>query len=195
MNRWKSFINLRGALLLGLILAAGLAAWGLWGRPAAPPPPPPPQVKPEAPARPKMESLELTEVDEGSKRWTLEARSAEYLQDRDEIRINGIRVEFFSDDGRVLRLSCEEGLINTKTRSLTLQGQVMVQDGDLTIKTGMVRYEPEERLLIAPDEVVLESPRAKVQGKDLKVDLAGRRLTMAHHGSTEIKLEGRKWPL
>jgi LPS export ABC transporter protein LptC len=142
-----------------------------------------------------MESLELTEVEDGGKRWTLAAQSAEYLRDRDEIRISGIRVEFFSDDGRVLHLSCQEGLINTKTRALTLQGQVMVQDRDLTIRTGMVRYEPEERLLIAPDEVVLESPRAKIQGKDLKLDLAGKRLTMTQHRSTEIKVEGRKWPL
>ena len=142
-----------------------------------------------------VESLSLTEVEDGGKRWTLEARSAEYLKDRNEIRILDIQVEFYGDGGRVVKLACQEGLIHTKSRALTLQGQVVLQDGDLSIKTGMVRYQPKERVLTAPEEVILESPRVKIQGKGLKVDLAGKRLTLTHHQLTEVKVEARKWPL
>jgi lipopolysaccharide export system protein LptC len=190
----KSLLNSKKAVLAGLLLVAGLAIWGLWGR-RSPPPPPPPQTAPEVPARPKMESLSLTEVEAGGKRWTLEAQSAEYLKDRDEIRINDIQVEFFGERERALSLSCQEGLIHTKTRVLTLKGEVVLKDGDLTITTGLVRYLPKERVLIAPEGVVMESPRVKVQGKDLRVELAEKRLTLTHHQSTEVKMEGRKLPL
>jgi LPS export ABC transporter protein LptC len=176
------------------MLATGLAAWVLWDR-RPPPPPAPPQVALEASARPKMEALSLTEVEEGGKRWTLAAESAEYLKDRDEIRIIGIQVEFFGEGGRVLRLSCQEGLIHTKTRALTLKGAVVLKDGDLTITTGLARYQPKERVLVAPEGVVLESPRVKVQGKDLRVELAAKRLTLTQHQSTEVKLAGRELPL
>ena len=142
-----------------------------------------------------MESLSLIEVEDGGKRWTLQAENAEYLQDRDEIRITGIEVEFFGEGDRVLTISCQEGLVHTKTRALTLKGQVLLKDGDLVIKTGMVRYEPKERLLLAPEEVVLENPRVKVQGKGLRVELASRRLALTHHQSTEVKTAGREWPL
>ncbi len=196
MGRLRSLGKTKGAVILGLLLVAGLAVWGLWGRrPPAPPPAPPPQASPDSPVRPKMESLSLTEVEDGGKRWSLEAEIAEYLRDRDEIRINGIQVEFFGEGHRELRLSCQEGLINTKTRALTLKGQVVLQDGDLTIKTDLVGYQPQDRVLIAPEEVLLESPRVKVQGKGLRVELAARRLTLTHHQSTEVKMEGREWPL
>jgi LPS export ABC transporter protein LptC len=142
-----------------------------------------------------MESLSLTEVEDGGKRWTLEAQSAEYLRDRHEIRINGIQVEFFGEGERVLRISCQEGLINTKTRTLTLKGKVVLQDGDLIIKTDIVRYRPKERVLFAPEEVVLESPRVKVQGKGLRVELTEKRLILSHHQFTEVKMGGREWPL
>jgi LPS export ABC transporter protein LptC len=192
----QSVFTRKRVAVLGLILAAGLAGWGLWGRQApAPPPPPPSQVQPEAPARPKMESLSLIEVEDGGKRWTLEAKNAEYLRDRNEIRITGIAVEFFGERDRVLKISCQEGLIHTKTRALTLKGQVLLQEGDLTIKTGMVRYEPKERLLLAPEEVIMESPRVKVQGKGLRVELTSKRLALTHHQSTEVKMAGREWPL
>jgi LPS export ABC transporter protein LptC len=194
MGWLKSIGKTRGFVILGLMLATGLAAWILWGR-RPPPPPTPPQAAPEASARPKMEALSLTEVEEGGKRWTLEAESAEYLKDRDEIRISGIQVEFFGEGGRVLRLSCQEGLIHAKTRALTLKGAVVLKDGDLTITTGLARYQPKERVLVAPEGVVLESPRVKVQGKDLRVELAEKRLTLTQHQSTEVKLAGRELPL
>ncbi len=182
-----------GMTLTGILLVAGLAAWSLFGGRAPAPPPPAPQ-RAETPARPKMESLSLIEVEDGGKRWTLDARDAEYLKDRDEIRITGIKVEFYGEGGRVLKISCEEGLINTKTRALTLNGQVLLQEGDLIIRTGTVHYQPEERLLLAPEGVVLESPRVKVQGKELRVELAKKRLTLAQHQSTQVKIEGRDWP-
>lgn len=182
----------RGLVALALLLAAGLTAWGLLGRQT---PAPPPQAQAEASARPQMETLSLTEVEEGGKRWTLEAQNAEYVKDRDEIRITGIEVEFFGEGERVLKISCEEGLINTKTRVLALKGRVVLREGDLTIKTELVRYQPQERLLLAPEDVVLESPRVKIQGKGLRVELAVQRLTLTQHQSTQVKVEGRKWPL
>lgn len=191
---WLKFSGkTRGLVILGFLVAVGAAVWGLVDR-RPPPPPAAPVAAPEAAAGPRMEALSLTEVEEGGKRWTLAAESAEYLKDRDEIRISAIQMEFFGEEGRVLHLSCQEGLIHTKTRALTLKGEVVLKDGDLTITTDLAHYRPKERLLLAPDGVVLESPRAKVQGKDLRVELAEKRLTLVQHQSTEVKLAGRELP-
>jgi LPS export ABC transporter protein LptC len=141
-----------------------------------------------------MESLSLIEVEDGGKRWTLEAQSAEYLKERHEIRVKDIHLEFFGEGPRKLHLSCQEGLINTKEKTLLLEGQVVLQDGELTIKSEFVRYDPKERVLVAPDEVVLENPRVKIQGKGLRVELSAKRLALAHHQLTEVKVGGREWP-
>lgn len=172
--------------LAGLILLAGLGVWGLYelNRPAPPPPKPPAPAE----AKARMETLALTEIQEGNKRWTLEAQSADFLKEKMEVRITGVKVEFFGGPDEIVKVKALEGVINTKTRGLTLKGQVEMVSGDLHITTDLVTYQPGERLLLAPEEVTLEEPRLKIQGKDLQVKLAEKKLILAQHRLTQIKV-------
>lgn len=136
-----------------------------------------------------MESLSLTEIEEGGKRWVLKAEKAEYLRNRDEIHIKGIYLEFYGPGQEVVYLRSQEGLVNTKGKELELKGNVELERGDFTIRTEKVRYLPKERALVAPEEVVLEGPRAHVAGKDLRIDLTKKRLILKQHRLTKLKLE------
>jgi LPS export ABC transporter protein LptC len=175
---------------LGLLLLVGLVSWGLWGRQAPPPPPPKPVPAAEAPAR--METLSLTEIQDGDKRWVLEAQKADFQKERLEIVINGVRVEFFGPDEHLF-IRADEGVLQTKTRVLTLRGQVEMEFGDLKATTDLAIYQPGGRVLLAPDNLTLETPRLKVQGKELRVELAAQKLVLAQHHLTEIK--GAEWGL
>jgi len=175
-GKWKWLLG------LGLVVL-GVSVWGLWGRR---PPPPPPKPQPPAEAKSRMEALSLTEIQEGDKRWVLEAQKADFRKDQMEVSITGVGVEFFGP-GEHIRVRADEGLFHTKTRVLTLKGQVEMQRGDLLIKTSIATYQPNERLLLAPEEVVLTEPNLKVQGKGLKVELAQKKLVLAQHRLTEIK--------
>ena len=182
---WRKFLGWKS--LTGLIILAGLGVWGLYAWTQPPPPPPPkPQAKAKASAR--METLALTEIQDGDKRWTLDAKSADFLKDKMEVRIKGVKVEFFGGPDKVVKVKAQEGLINTKTRVLTLKGGVEMVSGNLRITTDRVTYQPGGRLLLAPDEVTLEEPRLKIQGKDLQVKLAEKKLILAQHRLTQIKV-------
>ena len=172
-------------ILLGLL---GLTAGGLWWhlRPA-PPPPAQPVTSPEKKAQ--MESLSLTEIEKGDKRWLLNAARAEYLRDRDEIHIRDIHLEFYGPDQEIIFLQAQEGLVYTKKRDLALKGEVILKKGDFTVRTPEVRYLHKERALVAPEEVILEGPRALVSGKGLHIDLAQKRLVLRAHRMTKLKLE------
>ena len=162
----------------------GVGAWGLLGH--RPPPPPP---KPAAPAQPpRMEGLSLTEIQEGDKRWVLEAKKADFHPDQDTVSISGVRVEFFGP-GEDIRVKADEGLFNTKTRVLTLKGQVEMQRGDLMIQTSEATYLPDERVLLAPEDVVIMEPGLRVEGKGLRVELAAKKLIMAQHHLTEVQVK------
>jgi len=174
-------------LALVFLGGLGLTAWGLWIYLTPVPPPPKPPPSPEEKA--KMESLSLTEIEQGGKRWVLDAKKAEYLKNRDEILIHDIYLEFYGANQEVIYLRAREGLVNTKKRDLALKGKVEIEKGDIVIRTELVRYLPRERALVAPEEVVLEGPRTRVAGKDLLVDLTKRRLILRKHQSTELKLE------
>jgi LPS export ABC transporter protein LptC len=180
-RKWKWLLGLGLA-----VLAVGF--WGFWGRR----PPPPPAPKPPAAAKSRMEKLSLTEIQEGDKRWILEAQKADFRQDQLEVSITGVGVEFFGP-GEHIRVKADEGLFHTKTRVLTLKGQVEMQRGDLLIKTSLATYQPNERLLLAPEEVVLTEPNLRVRGKGLTVELAHKRLVLAQHQLTEIK--PKEWGL
>lgn len=135
-----------------------------------------------------MEGLSLTEIHEGDRTWGLEAKKADFHPDQATISISGVKVEFFGP-GEDLRVKADEGIFHTKTRVLTLKGQVEMQRGDLLIKTSEVTYLPAERVLIAPENVVISEPRLKVEGKGLRVELAAKKLIMAQHRLTEVKVQ------
>jgi LPS export ABC transporter protein LptC len=133
-----------------------------------------------------MEGLSLTEIKEGDKRWVLSAEKADFRKETDEVSISGVGVEFFGP-GEHIRVRADEGLFQTKTRVLTLKGGVEMQRGEMLIKTSLATYQPNERVLLAPEEVTLTEPNLRVQGKDLKVELAGKKLVLAQHRLTEFK--------
>ncbi|MFZ2087128.1 MAG: LPS export ABC transporter periplasmic protein LptC [Desulfobaccales bacterium] len=165
-----------------------LTAGGLWWYLSAPPPAPRPETPPEGKA--KMESLSLTDIEKGGKRWKLNAEKAEYLANRDEIRIQKIYLEFYGDkDQEVVRLWAEEGLVNPKKREVAVKGGVKLMRGDITLHTAEIQYLPKERVLVAPEEVVLQGPRVQMTGKNLSIDLAKRRLVLKDHGLTTVKME------
>jgi LPS export ABC transporter protein LptC len=172
---------------LGIIVILGLAAWGFLSprTPSAPPPQPAASVK-----NPRMEGLSLTEIQEGDKRWVLEAKKADFHPDKMTISISGVRVEFFGP-GEDIRVKADEGLFHTKTRVLTLRGHVEMKRGDLLIKTAEATYIPDQRVLLAPREVTIHEPRLTVTGKELRVELAAKKLIMAQHQITEVKV--RDW--
>jgi LPS export ABC transporter protein LptC len=169
---------------LGVTVILAVSAWGFWDRwQSAPPPQPAASVQ-----NPRMEGLSLTEIHEGDKRWVLEAKQADFHPERNTVSIGGVRVEFFGP-GEDIRLKADAGLFNTKTRVLTLKGQVEMKRGDLLIQTDEATYLPEERVLMAPENVVIVEPRLKVAGKGLRVELTGKRLVMAQHHLTEVKVQ------
>ena len=162
----------------------GVGAWGLWGQ--RPPPPPP---KPAATAQlPRMEGLSLTEIHEGDKTWVLEAKKADFHPEQDTVSISGVRVEFFGP-GEDIRVKADTGLFNTKTRVLTLEGQVEMRRGDLMVTTSEATYVPDERALLAPEHVVITEAGLKVEGRGLRVDLAAKKLVMTQHHLTELQVK------
>jgi LPS export ABC transporter protein LptC len=170
---------------LGLTICLGVGAWWLWGQP---PPPSPPKAA--APVKPRMQGLSLTEIHEGDKRWVLEATKADFHPDQGTVGISGVRVEFFSP-GEDIRVKADEGVFHTKTRVLTLKGQVEMQRGDLVVQTSEATYLPGERVLLAPQEVMIVEPGLRVEGRGLRVELAAKKLVMTQHHLTELQV--RNW--
>jgi LPS export ABC transporter protein LptC len=167
--------------VLGVMVILGVGAWGLWGHRPAPPAPKPPATA----QLPRMEGLSLTEIHEGDKTWVLEAKKADFHPEQDTVSISGVRVEFFGP-GEDIRVKADAGLFNTKTRVLTLKGQVEMRRSDLLVTTSEATFLPAERVLLAPEHVVITEAGLKVEGRGLRVELAAKKLVMTQHHLTEF---------
>ncbi len=178
-----------GRLLMWLSLLglAGLAAGGLWW--FFSPSPPPPPAENHAGEKAKMDTLSLTQIEEGGQRWKLKAQKAEYLTNRDEIRMQDVYLEFYGQDQETVYLWGNEGLINTKTRDLVVKGDVKLKRGDITVNTPEIQYFHNEHTIVAPEDVVIDGPQAQVFGKDLHIDLTAKHLIMKKHRLTQVKVE------
>ncbi len=190
ISSWLSAPGLRLTFGLALltILFMFMAACGS---------PPAPAPKPQEPTKSqgKIEAFHLTEVQEGDKSWVLKAEKADFLKERHLIRISDIRMEFYGPAKSAVKLTCQEGSVNTDSREVNLQGQVEIEFGEVRIKTALVIYQPNERLLLAPEHLVLEGPNFTINGKGLRLEVRQRRLELSEHHVTSIKMARQAWPL
>ena len=60
-------------------------------------------------------------------------------------------------------------------RLRVVRGDVKLKRGDITITTPEIEYFHNGRTLVAPEDVFMDGPRAQVEGKDLHIDLIGRK--------------------
>ena len=163
-----------------------VGAWGLseLNRPAPPPPKPPP---PAAPSR--METLSLTEI--SGRRQALGAgrRNTRILiKIRMQVKISGVKVDFFGP-GEHVKVKADEGLFHTKTRVLTLKGNVEMdagraadQDQPGHLRTRQPGADGPGRR--APDRTDPEGP-----GQGPAGGLAEKKLVLAQHRLTEVKVQ------
>jgi len=69
----------------------------------------------------------LTETDQGRPQWTLYARSASTFTAQQLIRVRGVRVDFFGEDGsRSSELVAREGEIHQERRDMVARGGVVL---------------------------------------------------------------------
>jgi LPS export ABC transporter protein LptC len=135
-----------------------------------------------------MEGLSLTEIQDGDKRWVLSAKKADFQPGESTVKISDVGVEFYGPEEDI-RVKADTGVFNTKTRVLTLQGHVKMQRQDLTIETSEATYLPQDRVLVAPEHVVIVEPNLRIEGKGVRVELAAKKLIMAQHQFTEVKIK------
>lgn len=78
----------------------------------------------------------LTETDQGRPQWTLYARSASTFTAQQLIRVRGVRVDFFGEDGqRSSELTAREGEIHQERRDMLARGGVVLATSEGTRMT------------------------------------------------------------
>ncbi|MBW1953114.1 MAG: LPS export ABC transporter periplasmic protein LptC [Deltaproteobacteria bacterium] len=184
-NKWLARKGIRRAILLIMVGGLALGWWTL----IRPQPGEKTVTSPTSALKQPshMEAIRLTEIEEGDKKWTLVAKQADYLKDQNLIRLTDVRVEVFWKEGGNITLIGNIGYINTKTRQLTLEGEVQVRLADYRFTAPEVSYIPKKRVLLATGAVDIEGPQIEVKGRDLRVELDNKKLVLTEHLLTRCR--------
>jgi LPS export ABC transporter protein LptC len=120
-----------------------------------------------------LDNLNYTETQDGRKRWTLVADRAEYLRSSNLVRLTPVHLDFY-DAGAFgnLTLTADHGELQEDTRQVDVWGNVVVVgEGGERLLTESLRYQDERRQLTTAAPIDYQSPRMKLTGVGLLVDL------------------------
>jgi LPS export ABC transporter protein LptC len=160
-----------------------------------------PAVTPLAPISPEkqgeMEKVKLTEIQDGVKKWVLNADSADYLKDKDKIYLTNVRVEVFGKDSDKttddIIITGDSGHIGVQSRDLTLVGNARAQTAQYEFSSDLVHYDPKTRIITAPGPIKVQGPRLYTEGKNMTVDLKVNKILLATHTITKLQVPGKLW--
>jgi LPS export ABC transporter protein LptC len=114
-----------------------------------------------------MGAMHMIETQEGRKEWELWSDKAISLKAQDILELESVKAIFFSDNGVEFTVTGEKGTVQTKTKNLSVEGNVITRTSNgYTFKTHSVDYESKFRQLKTVDHVEMFGPKDS-QGNSL----------------------------
>jgi LPS export ABC transporter protein LptC len=119
----------------------------------------------------------------------IRARSAEVDWDRDEVRLESVRIFLPATQRGPLEVQADRGRIDLASEGFVLQGEVVAQTGDgQRLETRELRYEPARRTLIGDHPVRVTGERLDLVGSGMELDVPTRRVRL--RGPVRATTEG-----
>ena len=96
-----------------------------------------------------IDRVHQTSTKNGIKEWSLDARSAQFIEKDRQAVFDDLSVTFYLENDHSVNLSANKGYLNTDTRDIRIDGDVIADDGEFKILTDTLNYEHKRRVLIA----------------------------------------------
>jgi LPS export ABC transporter protein LptC len=118
-----------------------------------------------------VQKIMQTATRDGAKEWDLEAASGRYLAGANQAELEQLQVTFHLGDGSTVNLTADTGILQTDTKDMRVEGNVVVVSGSYRLTTQSLHYNYKERLLHTQDVVVIKGENAELSAASLKVEL------------------------
>ena len=146
--------------------------------------PVPESVEPEATL--SVGKIHQTATREGKKEWSLEADSAHYIKNMNQMVLKDLTVTFFLDDASEMTLTADQGNLNTDSNDIEVSGNVVVINRQYKLRTEGLNYAHDKRVLYSTAPVTISGPETHVAADKISFDLKTKKVTL--EGSVETTL-------
>lgn len=174
---------LRQGLWIGTLLVLGTAAAVFFGtrRLAMIPDSAPAPASPSAGVGMILDRIHQTATRDGRTEWSLDAESAQYLQNQRKVLLSDLSVTFFLKDGGKVFLTAERGEVATDTNDMQAEGDVVIRNDIYRLETRKVEYRHGPRVIESQTPVKITGRSAELAADGLVFDLNANQLTMDGH--------------
>lgn len=110
-----------------------------------------------------MDDLEIVNRQDGEVKWTLLAKKAVYLNDK-EVRLRDLTITF---PGKNFSMKAEEGLYNTESRNFRIDTPITANAKNYDITAKSMAWDGAKNQLIANDRVFIMGQSFTIEGDNL----------------------------
>ena len=120
-----------------------------------------------------LEDLHYTQNEDGQRRWTLDAATAEYQRDSSVAKLETVRLLFYkAGEFGDINLQSEQGQLTQETRQVDVWGNVVLKtERGEELFTEHLHYDDQSRLLSTAESIRFLSPQMELTGTGLQIDI------------------------
>jgi len=130
-----------------------------------------------------IDRVHQTSTKNGIKEWSLDATSAQFIEKDRQAIFDEPSVTFYLENDQSVNLSANKGYLNTDTRDIRIDGDVIADDGEFKILTDTLNYEHKRRILITVKPVQILGSTFRLNADSALYDLNSQQTTF--DGSVE----------
>ncbi|MCP3940850.1 MAG: LPS export ABC transporter periplasmic protein LptC [Desulfobacteraceae bacterium] len=129
----------------------------------------------------KLSALEQISKKNGITEWKLKASSATLLKKKDKAILKDVDVIFYTKDKTQVRLTADEGTLNTLTKDMTFLKNVIVHYETYTLRTEKLLYEKKTHIIHSDVRVKFEDRGSVIEADSMVTQLNQNRTTLEGH--------------
>ncbi len=130
--------------------------------------------------------IQQTATRDGKKEWSLEANSAHYIKNMNQMVLKDLTVTFFLKDNSEVTLEADQGVMATDSNDIEVSGNVMVNNNEYKLLTEKLNYAHQRRVLYSTVPVAISGTSTQIVADSISYDLNSKKLTL--EGSVEATI-------
>lgn len=115
-------------------------------------------------------------IKNGIKEWSLNASSADYFEEDNNVKLKDLSVTFFLEDGDKVILKAERGILKTDSNDIEISGNVTITNKNYKLVTEKMFYDNKSRVIFSKTHVHITGDsfdlKADAMTHDLKTNKA-----------------------
>ncbi len=126
----------------------------------------------------ELENVRYGHTREGVKKWDLSTRKARRIKGQAEIILEGVKARIYSG-GKLesdTQIEAERGSYVVESGDMRLEGQVKIINPQFQIETQSLRYQEALEEISAPESLVVNSEKLKIEAARATIDIPRQQL-------------------